>query len=329
MTRILGRGRWIRYSPRPWAAVLGFLLLFPAAGRVQEITAPLPPIPEMRPIEFGLNLSTLILEETGTEGEYLSPETASFRLLSWIDDWRVSCVAEAAVGPEGETIPPTHFYLLGGANGASASLEQPVVIAEGGPLEGKPVDAASFRLCARIDPLQPAGEYRGTLLFYIETGRKGTVITGPSLPFMFQCREFIKVWVSEDMAFGTCQPGINQPRDHISQTTPKVTVLTNRRGVKVHAEMTDLSYEEGPGGGGGPITGSQLALAYGETPGLARGNAASAPLGGTAIDWYPYPRSGAWPFCDRSIYLGGKVSIDLHNSAGFYRGVIYVTCEAE
>jgi hypothetical protein len=262
-------------------------------------------------LDVGLPGSPVRLE--GGMGSYISGTSIPVSVGSTLPRWRVSVTASPATSDRGLIISPDHFFIqpegrMGGGQ-SCLDLGQRTVLLAGGPTGPRMMEFGTFRIGANIDPLTPAGLYRGVVRMDPEVPG-GTPPNALPIPFEFDVPEVFSVEVLTDVVeFGSQTVGTFDCR-----SPALIRVNSNHPESEITVLLTELINPET----GSILPSDTTVIGWGLDAAAARNNALERPFGAN----------------DLSIILGpGKHRIAIHARinlttsvlAGDYSGRIEIT----
>lgn len=241
-------------------------------------------------------------------GLYHSPAELIIRVAANISYGSVVISATPFQSAEGDVIPPDRILVKLPVTGQFLPLTNPVPISQ--PV-GPGIRELPLMFRIQTEPTDPAGTYTGTFGFLTEPGNIYPGAPGPSVPCTVVLDPHAAISVDPaGMPFGNVTPDITAE----SVNTPPVSVTTNQRELQIQISMTALDHSDGSTE---TIPGSMTCLASGNTENEARTNAAQTPFDQNSLVWTCNPGV-------QTIYLAGRMKVDLGVKPGAYQGKINV-----
>jgi hypothetical protein len=270
---------------------------------------------EAGPVTVSVAPQAAVLRQTPQAGLYLA-QAATIQVQSHAPYWRMTVVAEPAIGPGGARIGPESLSLVPvegapsmGMNFAAGPLPlaTPSVLGEGTATAGAPL--GRFVLQAKLDPSLPPGTYSGRLIFTVSEAGRGEGGGGASFGYNIVVEPFTRIYFQGgDWQFHAGAPGIIHPGEVV-----RLVVETNLPQTSLTVALDGLHQV----GGAGIVAPGRIALGWGLDEGQARQAGAAAPMGQNRLNLTA--GMGTTVFC-----LYGRIATDLSVPAGRYVGTLVV-----
>lgn len=270
-----------------------------------------PPAP---PVRLVLNGGALKMRQSGKKpGHYESIQPLSLKAVSLVKNWRLVCVASPLTGPAKGVINPGQLtFALRGPGKVTAGQAIAAPLFSGG-LSGTQVAAVGdLDVQAQVPLTTPTGVYSGKLTLYAEVAGGGAAVPLGETPITLDLPESFEISLVHD----TLEFGNVLPLGESWAVTPiQLQVTTNLSNQTLQLSMSQLKQVNGLV----IFPNNQVALGIGFDAAAAKNNAEHNTLGTTTIT-FPIPNPGTY-----TIFIHGRLTVNLTNPAGTYQGTITVT----